>query len=178
MKKILAIVVALSLCGLMWMVTGGTQRNVIVGETLDLSKPYPVAPNFQLNDLHGDVVELSSYRNSVVVLHFWATWCPPCREELPSLNRLQQLFSTEDVVLLAVNVEADGPTIVPNFMQKNALNFKVLFDIDGAVRAQYGVAKYPETFILDRNGIVVNKVTGATDWTHPQAVAYLKGLLD
>lgn len=144
---------------------------------LDMLQAMPIAPDFQLKGMNGKNVQLSSLRGKVVVLNFWATWCPPCREEIPSMNRLQKILAGSPVEIIAVNVEADGPITVPKFMQQQPLEFTVAYDVAGTVHKQYGVSKYPETFIINKDGVVVEKVIGGIDWSAPQVVNYLTGLL-
>ena len=93
------------------------------------------------------------------------------------MYRLYQLLNSEGVELLAINVEADGPVVVPKFMGRQPFSFPVLFDTDGAVRGKFGVSKYPETFIIDPEGVVRERVIGAVDWNNPRMIAYLRSLL-
>lgn len=153
---------------------GGAGKN---SQQLDMRQAMPVAPDFQLKGANGENVQLSSLRGKVVVLNFWATWCPPCREEIPSMNRLKHILAGSPVEIIAVNVEADGPVAVPKFMQQHPIEFIVAYDVAGTVHKQYGVSKYPETFIIDKNGVVVEKVIGGADWSAPQVVNYLNRLL-
>lgn len=148
-------------------------------EKLDLTQARPLAPDFQLDGLNRSALKLSDMRGKVVILNFWATWCPPCREEIPSMNRLQTLVGDMNmpVEIVAVNIESDGPRTVPQFVQKQPLDFTVLYDVTGSVHNSYGVSKYPETFIIDTSGVVVNKVIGGTDWSDPQVISYLQRLL-
>jgi len=176
MKKIVIVMVLLTVC-LFGVLIFGTKTTTVPAEKLDLSSARPVAPEFQLNDINNKQVTLSAQRGKVVILNFWATWCPPCREEIPSMNRLHKIVQNLPVEIIAVNIEADGQQTVPKFMQKQQIDFRVLYDLDGAVHTQYGVSKYPETFIIDPQGIVVNKVIGGTDWSDPRVVDYLNQLL-
>lgn len=144
---------------------------------VDLTKERPMAPDFELSDLKGNTVSLSALRGKVVLVNFWATWCPPCREEIPSMDRLYQLLHSEGVELLAINVEPDGSQTVPKFMQRVPFGFPVLFDVDGTVRGKFGVSKYPETFIIDAEGVVRERVIGSLDWNSLQMITYLRSLL-
>lgn len=135
-----------------------------------------LAPDFQLEDTNGNKVTLSALRGKVVMVNFWATWCPPCKEEMPSMARLNKLMSDEDFVMLAINVEKDGRAVVSDFLKKNPHDFTVLYDDRGTVQQQYGVYKFPESFIIRKDGIVDQKVIGVIDWSSPQTVAYFKNL--
>jgi peroxiredoxin len=137
----------------------------------------PMAADFVLSSVNGDSVQLSSLKGKVVVLNFWATWCPPCREEMPSMEKLHQMMKHEDFVLLAVNIEADGRRTVPQFLQKQPVSFAILYDEEGKIHKQYGVFKYPETFIIDRNGRIVEKVVGGLNWAQPRVVEFLRQVM-
>ncbi|MDY0189610.1 MAG: TlpA disulfide reductase family protein [Desulfuromonas sp.] len=179
MKKI---VIGLILCTIALLVAfvvvnkkdSSTSANTV---QLDMGQALPMAPDFQLQDMNGQTVQLSALRGQVVVVNFWATWCPPCREEIPSMNRLKNLLADLPVAIVAVNVEADGPITVPRFVQRQPVEFTVAYDVDGVVHKQYGVAKFPETFIVNPDGVVVEIVIGGIDWSAPQVVDYLKQLL-
>lgn len=136
-----------------------------------------LAPDFELSTLSGETVRLSSLRGKVVVLNFWATWCPPCRKEMPSMQRLHELMPADGFVLLAVNIEAQGRATAAEFVKTHHTDFTILFDETGQVRSSYGVAKYPETFIINPQGQVVEKVIGGINWSEPRVVNYLRSLL-
>ena len=123
-----------------------------------------VAADFTLTDMEGNQVSLSQYRGKVVILNFWATWCPPCREEMPSMERLYRDYKDQGLVILAVNVDDNGKKAVGRFLQKTPHSFPILLDSESLVRNSYGVFRFPESFIIDRNGIVVKKIIGARDW--------------
>ena len=135
-----------------------------------------VAPDFQLEDTQGNKVRLSELRGKVVMVNFWATWCPPCKEEMPSMERLNKIMAAEDFVMLAVNTEQNGHSIVPAFLKNNPHDFTVLYDDKGTVQQQYGVYKFPESFVIGKDGIVDQKVIGQIDWASPKTIAYFKAL--
>ena len=135
------------------------------------------APDFTLRNVAGEAVSLSDYRGQVVLLNFWATWCPPCKAEMPSMETLYRMLKDEGLVFLAVNAEPNGPQVVPAFLEKNPHSFPILLDDEGLVQKLYGVYKFPETFIIRRDGTIDDRVIGAIDWAHPEAVAYFKTLL-
>ena len=150
------LIVCLPLSALAW---SGNSQGGRVGAIAGLA-----APDFTLENLQGEKVRLSDLRGKVVIVNFWATWCPPCRLEMPSMEALYQTFKEDDLVLLAVNVEQDGRESVDRFLQENPYSFPILFDEDAQVQNAYGVFQFPESFIIDRNGIVVKKVIGAIHW--------------
>jgi len=122
------------------------------------------APDFTLQNQQGQKVNLAELRGKVVIVNFWATWCPPCRREMPSMEALYQTFRDDDLVLLAINVENEGRQNVAKFLQESPYSFPILLDEDARVQNLYGVFQFPESFIIDRNGIVVKKVIGAIHW--------------
>jgi peroxiredoxin len=135
------------------------------------------APEFQLTTLDGRNVSLSGLRGKVVMVHFWATWCPPCVEELPTLDLLARSIAGSGFEVLAISVDEGGPDAVREFMTKNKLSLPVLLDQDKAVAGRYGTFKFPETYIVDRQGIIRNKIIGAVDWGRPEAREIVEGLL-
>ena len=135
-----------------------------------------MAPDFTLEDTKGNKVTLSSLRGKVVMVNFWATWCPPCKEEMPSMEKLNKIMAGEDFVMLAINTEKNGRSVVPDFLKKNPHDFTVLYDETGTVQQEYGVYKFPESFIVRKDGTIDRKVLGAIDWASSQTIAYIKGL--
>jgi peroxiredoxin len=134
------------------------------------------APDFLLEDTEGKKVSLASLRGKVVLVNFWATWCPPCRAEMPSMEKLNQAMANEDFVMLAINVEENGRSVVPDFLKKTPLRFSILYDDQGVVQNLYGVYKFPESFVIRKDGIIDDKVIGAIDWAHPETIEYFKEL--
>lgn len=135
-----------------------------------------VAPDFQLEDTKGNTVTLSELRGKVVMVNFWATWCPPCIEEMPSMARLNKFMAKEDFVMLAINTEKNGRSVVPPFLKQSPHDFTVLYDDKGTVQQQYGVYKFPESFIVGKDGKVDQKIIGPIDWSSSTTIAYLKNL--
>lgn len=135
------------------------------------------APDFTLSDLGGKPFSLSALRGKVVIVNFWATWCPPCRAEMPSMEQLHRELGAEGLVLLAVNVEKDGRQTVPKFLASSPHSFPILLDDKEEIQKRYGVYKFPESFVIRKDGVIDDKVIGAIDWAHPQTVAYFRALL-
>ena len=136
-----------------------------------------LAPDFQLKDTKGNKVSLSDLRGKVVVVNFWATWCPPCIEEMPSMERLNEVIAGDDFVMLAINTEENGPSIVPAFLEKTPYTFPILYDNKGVVQKRYGVFKFPESFIINKDGTVAEKIIGPLDWSSLKTITYFKGLI-
>lgn len=142
------------------------------GCTKDNSAPsQPLAADFALRDLDGKLHKLSDYRDKVVFLNFWATWCPPCRAEMPSMERLNEVLGNKDFVMLAVNTDEDLKDL-EDFSRGNPHKFTVLSDADGAVQKLYGVFQFPETFVIDGQGRIVQHFVGARDWSSTESLKF------
>jgi len=138
-----------------------------------------MAADFKLPSLSGKPVTLSSLRGKVVFLNVWATWCGPCREEMPSMETLYEAFKgRSDFVILAVSQDRRGRAAVQPFVEKNHLRFDVLLDPDNMVGNAYNVSGVPETFIIDRQGRIVAHHMGAFDWSQTDVRRALNELLD
>jgi peroxiredoxin len=127
------------------------------------------APNFQLRDLDGHLVTLSDLRGKVVLLNFWATWCGPCRVEMPAMEQLYRTFLRKDFEILAVSTDAQGEAVTRPFQQENRLTFPILHDDDYRVGLTYGARSLPMTFMVDREGVIRHQIFGARDWGAPEA---------
>lgn len=137
------------------------------------------APDFRLPDLNGQEVTLSQFRGKVVFLNFWATWCPPCIEEMPSINALQKKVQSNDFVILTVNIDQTGRENIKKFVDSRGLEFRVLLDPKSDVSAgKYGISGVPETFLIDRNGIVIERYIGPRNWTEEAFITYLNKILN
>jgi cytochrome c biogenesis protein CcmG, thiol:disulfide interchange protein DsbE len=130
-----------------------------------------VAPDFTVRDSDRSVT-LSQFKGQVVVLNFWATWCPPCIEEMPSLVQMQQRMKARGVMVLAVSVDADQSNY-QQFLRDHNVNLLAVRDADQKSNALYGTFKFPETYVIDRSGIMRRKFIGAVDWTEPDVIEYL-----
>jgi len=134
------------------------------------------AEDFTLNDLNGKKVTLSSFRDKVVLINFWATWCSPCREEMPSMEKLYRRFRDKGFVVLAVSTDR-AAVDVQDYLQSQPLSFPVLLDYDLRVaRSKYKVFMTPTSFLIDRRGVVVEKYYGAVDWMDPETVKQIEAL--
>ncbi len=129
------------------------------------------APDFSLQDGSGTIA-LHDYKGKVVVLNFWATWCPPCVEEMPSLIRLQSELRDKGVTVLAVSLDVDE-NAYRRFLRDHNVNLTAVRDPGQKSSSLYGTFQYPETYIIDRKGVVRRKFIGPVDWTQPSIVSYL-----
>jgi len=136
------------------------------------------APDFTFPDLDGKKVSLSDFKNRVVFVNIWATWCPPCVEEMPSIERLHNRFKGDQFQILAVSIDAKGRDVVVPFMKKLNLTFPVLLDPEEKIRTLYGLTGVPESFVIDRQGIVVKKVIGPIDWAAPDVIRFFQDLIN
>jgi cytochrome c biogenesis protein CcmG/thiol:disulfide interchange protein DsbE len=117
-------------------------------------------------------VTLSQLKGQVVVLNFWATWCAPCIEEMPSLVQMQQMMKQRGITVLAVSVDLDRSNY-QRFLRDHNVNLLAVRDSDQKANALYGTFKFPETYVIDRGGVVRRKFIGAVDWTEPDVLEYL-----
>jgi len=132
---------------------------------------------FSLPMLTGGVASLPDFKGRIVILNFWATWCPPCRAEMPSMENLYQRFKDQGLEILAVDIGEDINT-VRRFIQNNKYTFPVLLDTNNKVSNVYGIEAIPTTYILDREGKIIARVVGSISWDTPQAVAAFDALLN
>lgn len=134
----------------------------------------PPAPTLRLPDLDDKLVDLAGYRGKVVLINFWASWCPPCRKEFPSLGRLRKLLMPADFEVLAVNVGEDPETA---FSFAGFQEFPVLFDRDSKAMARWSVRGMPTTFVVDRRGRLALRAVGGREFDDPAIVAQIRDLL-
>ena len=132
------------------------------------------APDFTVTDADRSIT-LSKYRGQVVVLNFWATWCPPCVEETPSLVQMQQRLKDKGIVVLAVSTDADDAAY-HRFIKQHNVDLLTVRDAKQQSNALYGSVMFPETWIIDRTGVVRRKLVGAVDWNTPEITEFLTRL--
>jgi len=131
------------------------------------------ATDFKLKDLNGNELSLSDLRGKKVFLNFWATWCPPCKAEMPEIEKLYQETKNSDLVILTVDI-GEPLSDVKTFIDQNNYNFKVLLDSNQKVAAQYGISAIPTSFFIDKEGNIISKHTGPMNTD--QMKEYIKGL--
>lgn len=120
--------------------------------------------DFTLEDLNGKSHTLSDYKGKIVFLNFWATWCPPCRAEMPSMQKLYQSWDNKKFIMLAVNIRQSRDA-VKAFADKNGYAFPILLDLNGKVATRYKVRGIPTTYFIDEKGKVITRVVGGREWT-------------
>ncbi len=136
------------------------------------------APDFSLKDLNGKEVAIKQFRGKVVFLNFWATWCGPCKEEMPSLEFLRQQFKAKNFVLLTISVDYEGKKPIQEFMNKHQYTFPVLVDAKGETLDLFEVKGIPTTFLIDKKGKMVGKAIGPRDWKSVEIVSLLDLLIE
>ncbi|HYX82801.1 MAG TPA: TlpA disulfide reductase family protein [Gemmatimonadales bacterium] len=144
------------------------------------------APAFHATDLRTNApASLDRYRGKVVLLNIWATWCPPCRAEMPSMEKLHQKLASTDFRILAVSVDGDafysqeqaGPKEIMAFAKGLGLTFDILHDPSGDIRQAYDIFGVPESYVIDRHGVIVKRVIGAANWEDPVNEMLIRRLL-
>ena len=133
------------------------------------------APEFDLEDADGNRVRLSDYRGKPLIVNFWATWCPPCREEMPSMQRAWEQLSQEDIGLIAINVGEDADTIF-QFTANYPVQFPLPMDLDSQVVQAWPVKGLPTTFVVDAEGRLAYQAVGGREWDHPELLDQVRSL--
>ena len=137
----------------------------------------PPAPEFSLVSPAGVPMTLKQFRGKVVLLNFWATWCPPCVREMPSMEALYQKFRAKGLAVVAISLDVKGAEVVNRFLEKYKLTFPVALDPEGKSSSVYGAGSLPSTFLIDREGRVIAAAKGERDWFSPDAVSYIAEVL-
>ena len=135
------------------------------------------APDFTFPGLDGKMVSLSDYKGKVVLVNIWATWCPPCVEEMPSMEKLYQKFKGENFEILAVSIDETGLKAVAPFMKKSGLTFPALIDSEGTIKTVYGITAIPESFIIDKQGFLIKKIVGPVNWASSPIYRFFNDLM-
>jgi len=133
--------------------------------------------DFSLPDLQDHMVQLSSLRGKVVFINVWATWCPPCVDEMPTMQRLYDRLHAQGLEVLAISLDALGTQVVAPFVRDYRLTFPVLLDAKNTIERLYRTSGVPESFIVDKRGHLVEKIIGPRDWAHPQMLLLFERLL-
>ncbi len=137
------------------------------------------APDFSLPDMDGEMHSLQDYRGKVVLINFWATWCPPCRREMPALEQLYGKLGDQAFAVLAVNQWEDADHVFAYMGDLNVIpSFPILFDPESRVSADFGVKGLPTSFLLDKQGRVVFRAVGGRAFDHPEVEQTIRSLLD
>ena len=135
------------------------------------------APDFTLLGLDGRKVSLQDYRGKVVFLHFWATWCKPCIEEFPTIERIHKEYKDKGLVILAISIDKGGREPVKSFVDKTGVSFPILLATDGNIKGAYWTWGTPTSFLIDRNGKIIGRALGPRKWDSVEARALFEAAL-
>ena len=166
MKKILFLIIV---CCLTFLISGCGESPVAT-----VGKP---APNFDTINMQGDVWSLSNQKGQVVFVNFWATWCAPCREEMPSMQRLYAKLPKDKFKMVAL-FNRDKPELVKNFVEKLGITIPILDDQQNIIGERYGLTGLPETFIIDKQGVIREKYIGPRDWNSSEIIDLLTNYIN
>lgn len=169
-----AILVLLAVSGLLILFSLKQNNSYLGFSPLETGLP---APNFMFPGLDGKMVSLSDHRGHVVLVNVWATWCPPCVDEMPSMERLYKELKGENFEILAVSIDALGTKAVAPFMKKYNLSFPALMDPDATIKTLYQTTGVPESFIVSQEGILIKKIIGPRDWATPEVIGFFRDLI-
>ena len=135
----------------------------------------PVPENIQLEDLVGNKVKLTEFKGKIVFLNFWTTWCPPCRKEMPAMEKLHKKLQDQEFIMVSVSIKESAKK-VDDFFKKRKLTFAALLDPKGHTSKEFGIAQIPTTFVLNKNGEIIGKALGPRHWESKTAVIFFKQL--
>jgi len=136
------------------------------------------APYFCLDGLNGEKVQFNALKGKIIFLNFWASWCGPCKEEMPSIEVLYQHYEKRDFVFLTISVDYGSPEPVRKFIEKHRYRFPVLLDPAGKTLDLFEINKIPATLIIDKNGKIIGRVLGPRDWNSPEVFSLVEHLLN
>lgn len=173
MKKIIIITAFLALFSACSRVE--VEKDIYFKAGVKSINPEIEAPDFTLPDLNGEELTLSTLRGRVVIINFWAHWCGPCIEEMPSIHSLYNQTKDQDIEVITINI-GEGIDIVQPYITDNSFKFTVLLDHKKEVANQYGVRSIPSTYIINKNGSIVAQKLGAYAWDNPQILEIINGL--
>jgi len=157
----------------------GTALAVKIRPQIDLLGVGSRAPDFHARNLAtGRPATLADYRGRVVLLNLWATWCEPCRVEMPSLERLSRKLGSSGFAVVAVSIDEDGDSVVAAFARDLGLTFDILHDQTGAMKQAYQATGVPETWVISPDGVIIKKVIGPSEWDSPVNETLIGRLMD
>lgn len=139
--------------------------------------PVDVPVEIRLPDLNGSYVSLSDFKGKILFINFWATWCPPCREEMPSMQKLHDRLKDKDFVMVAIDLQ-EPVEPVKKFLKEYKLTFMTLLDANGEVGLLFGIQSIPTTLIMDKQGRIIGVAIGARDWANKKSIALFEHLIN
>ncbi len=163
----------------MRMTQSDIQKTDRLFDDMEIVKLHSLAPpmDIYLKDLNGKMVRVSDLKGKIVFLNFWTTWCPPCRIEMPAMQKLHQRLKDKDFVMVAINLH-EPASRVKSFFRKYKLSFTSLLDSSGKVGLRFGVRSIPVTYILDKKGGMIGKAFGAREWDSKESIALFEHLMN
>jgi len=149
-----------------------------LGSDIGRVAPGSAAPAFAATDVvTGSRVTLANYDDQVVLLNVWATWCKPCEQEMPSMQRLYEALGPAGLRIVAVSIDTDPAEKVRAWVEERGLTFDILHDPGGRIQRLYQTTGVPESFVIDRRGLIVKKQIGTWEWDQPASLAFFRRLL-
>jgi peroxiredoxin len=172
-------VIHLILLSTLWVLSYGSLALAAEGGApgIAILNPPEKAPDFTLPAIDGQKTSLSDLNGRVVLLNFWATWCDPCRDEMPAMEQLWEKYKGQGFVILAVSLDTGSQRRVVNFAKRLGLTYPILLDPEESVGERFKVFGLPTSFFIARNGMVTGKVAGPLDWAGPKVASYIEELL-
>jgi thiol-disulfide isomerase/thioredoxin len=153
-----------------------SNAEISIKQTIDpLKKPVP-APDYVLHDLNDKVHKLSELRGYVVAVNFWATWCPPCRKELPSMERAYKALRKDGLRIVGINVGEKWDTVAP-FLEDFSITYPILLDTDSSAMSKWSIIGLPTTFFVDRQGRITHRINGGRNWDDTSFRRQLESML-
>jgi peroxiredoxin len=167
-ERIVQALIVVCLALMVWVIAGIYQERIVVaGDN---------APSFTVTTDDGRTISPTSFGGKLLVVHFWATWCPPCVTETPSLNAFQKEFAKAGVVVLGISVDTNAKAY-RDFLQRMKISYATARDAEAKIASDYGTFQYPETYIINRDGKVVEKIISNTDWMDPERQNVIRAML-
>lgn len=157
---------------------GGIDAPLLLKAGIQPIKEYKKAPDFSLEDLKGKKISFHHFKGRVVFLNFWATWCRPCQEEMPSMEDLYQKFKEKNFVFLTISADYGDKNLVKEFIEKHKYSFPTLIDPKNTVLDLYGVKGIPTTFLIDKKGKLIGKAVGPRNWKSEEITTILNRMIE
>lgn len=158
------------------LICAGCSKQKDTSTVAEVREGKPV-PDITVSSLTNTPLKLSELKGKVVLLNFWATWCPPCREEIPSMMKLNSAMAGKPFQMVTISIDEGGVPDIEAFFKDTKFTLPTYTDPGGTAQKIYGVTGVPETFVIDKNGVLVKKVIGPLAWDAPQNISYLEGLM-